>query len=212
MRTLEMSGGFEPFVFTAEESRSILMDQRVPILPPPEYTLVDNAARANRYTQRPRPSRGSSQSCNCNICSAQVPQLQSFSVTESLRGAGHAGAIAVFYFSDTLERYVRFVTPGISSFLLELAHNTVSYGIGFALAMILLLCWFLVRTLLCFISRLSNAIDEFDEELMPNMTTPSSPPRKGCELTRCQIQQDKMTEKAKSVSHLLWFEVGTTMA
>jgi hypothetical protein len=217
MFNLEMPGGFAPFTFTIAESRSIIPAHMALPDPPPEYTLTENATRVNRYLPRPQPSQEPPNACNCNICrapAARPPPPYPFNALEQLKGAGYAGCIAVFVFAAILERHIRFVTHGISKFLLELSHHTLSHGIDVTLGVIVLFCWYLWRAVFCFAAHMSDAIDRFGEELMPDMTSPCGPlvTMERSKFTRYLIQQDKMMRKTKMVSSPVWFEVGTTRA
>jgi hypothetical protein len=209
---LEMPGAFESFACTVAESRSTVLAHMVP---PPEYTLTENAAHVNHYLPRPQPSQEPPNACNCNICRAPAalpPPPYPFSALEQLKGVGYAGCIAVSVFAAILERHIRFVTPGISKFLLDLFHHTLSHGIDVTLGVIVLFCWYLWRAVFCFAAHMSDAIDMFGEGLMPDMTCIDMPLVNGSRHTRYLIQQDKMMRRVKMVSSPVWFEVGTTRA
>lgn len=135
-----------------------------------------------------------------------MPPRQSFSVPEQVEGAMYAAGIAAFTFTVMLESYTHYVSPGIFWFLTELFHEAFIHSIGCTAGCMILTCIYLSRAVSAFTVRLSDAIDDFGEELMPDMTSP--PALKGSKLTRYLIRRDKMTRKSKMVSSPLWFEVG----
>lgn len=197
---LEILSTFDPFAFTITGSRSTSEARRTPDSPPPKYTLVDDI---------PQSPRQPPQSCNCNICTgrtSRTPPRQSFSVPEQVEGAMYAAGIAAYTFTVMLESCLHYVSPGIFWFLTELFHEAFSHDIGFIAGCMVLACVYLSRAVAAFTVRLSGAIDNFGEELMPDMTSP--PALEGFKLTRYLIRQDKMMRRSKMFSSPLWFEVG----
>ena len=98
--------------------------------------------------------------------------------------AVYATIIAVLVFTFILERYIRFVTPGYARFLGELSLNAFLHGGTLTLVGIVLFCWHLWRAIFSFADRMSDAIDRFGEELMPDMTFTPTTPWKGSKLTK----------------------------
>ena len=143
LANLKMPGAFEPFAFTVAESRSIVLAH---MSQTPSYTFVGNTGCSNYYPPRLHPTREPPNACNCNICTApavELPPPYPFSRLERVMSGMHATIVAVCVFADILERHIRFVTPGLSRFLFHLASNTFADGIGLALAVIVLFCWYL---------------------------------------------------------------------